>query len=124
MQKILFIAGISILFGMFLLVPGLTVASGSETTGAILDVLHSRGDITDAQYEELKGKAEKEDRGFITCFDKRLHIDSADGRFKMEIGGRIMMDAGCITADRGLKASADASGNPFEGLGGTPAATG
>ncbi len=117
MQRILFIAGVTVLFGMFILFPSLPEANGAEITQEILEILHSRGDITDEKYEELKQKAAKEDRGFSTTFDKVLHVDSDDGLFKFQIGGRIMIDAAHVSSDRQMEAAADANGNAFEGTG-------
>ncbi len=117
MRNIIFLAGLVVLFGLFLMVPGLSVAVGSETTEAILDILHDRGDLSDEAYAELKRKAAKEERGFNTFFDRELHIDAADGRFRLQIGGRIMMDAGHISADERFEAAAAAAGSDFEGSG-------
>src|SRR6056297_1361468 len=109
--------GVMILFGMLLLAAGLPEAQAGDTTEAILDILHEKGDITDQEYEELKKKAKEEDQGFKTYFDKRLHIDSPDGRFKFRIGGRILLDAAAIDADDGFEAAEDAAGQTFEGTG-------
>src|SRR6056297_3130763 len=83
----------------FLVAVALPAAGADDVTEKILDILHERGDITDQEYEDLKEQAkeeeaaEKESRGFKTYFDKRLHIDSPDGRFRFRIGGRLLIDA-------------------------------
>jgi len=94
-----------------------SVVRADEATEAILDVLHSRGDISDETYEELMEKEKKEDKGFDAYFDKRLHVDSKDGQFKLRVGGRLMMDMVAINADKGFEAAEDATGNTFEGTG-------
>ena len=88
-----------------------------EATEAILDVLHSRGDISDETYEKLMEKEKKEDQGFDAYFDKRLHVDSNDGQFKLRVGGRLMMDMVAIDADDGFETAEDATGKTFEGTG-------
>ena len=117
MRKKLAATCVIILFGSVIFASVLPQAFAGETTEAILDILHEKGDITDQQYEELKEKAREEDKGFETYFDKRLHIDSNDGRFKFRIGGRILLDAAVTDADDGFEAAEDASGNTFEGSG-------
>ncbi len=107
----------------FLVAVALPAAGADDVTEKILDILHERGDITDQEYEDLKEQAkeeeaaEKESRGFKTYFDKRLHIDSPDGRFRFRIGGRLLIDAAGIDADHGLEAAADAAGETFQGTG-------
>ncbi len=92
-------------------------AMAGETTEAILEILHERGDITDQEYEDLQKKARKEDRGFDTCFDRRLHIDSRNGRVKLQIGGRILIDAVAVDAEKEMDNAADTVGEAFEGTG-------
>jgi len=96
-----------------------TAATAGETTEKLLDILHERGNITDEEYEELKKTAEEEEgRRFETYFDKRLHINSRDGRFKFRIGGRILIDGAVVNADDGFEAAEDApGGETFEGSG-------
>ena len=117
MQKLLLAAVITVLFGMFLLLPNLSEAKSSEITREILDILHSQGDISDEKYEALKEKAAKEDDGFTTSFNKQLSINSTDGRFKIQAGGRIMIDAGHFSADKAMEAAAGKAGFAFEGNG-------
>lgn len=105
--------GVMIFFGMILLATGLPEAKAGDTTEAILEILHDKGDITDQEYEELKKKAREEEQGYKTYFDKRLHFDSPNDRFKFRIGGRILLDAAAIDADEGFEASAQ----NFEGTG-------
>ena len=117
MQKLLFAAVITVLFGMFILLPALSEAKNSEITQEILDILHTQGDITDEKYKALTEKAAKEEGGFTTSFNKQLSIDSTDGRFKIQVGGRIMIDAGHFNADKTMEAAAVKSGYDFEGTG-------
>lgn len=117
MKKILLIAGVAVIFGMFSFFSNLSEARGAEVTQEILDILHASGDITDEKYEELKKKAAKEESNLVASFDKGLCFDSTDGRFKIQVGGRIMIDAAHVNADGAMASAADAAGNDFEGTG-------
>ncbi|MFO7762045.1 MAG: porin [Desulfobia sp.] len=117
MSKNLLIRHIILLFGSFLLIAGLPEARAGSTMEEVLDILHSRGDITEVKYEELKDMARKEDRGLETYFDNNLHINSGDGRFKFQIGGRILIDMVSIEGDEGFEKAEAASGETFEGTG-------
>ena len=92
-------------------------ANAGETTEALLEILHSRGHISDQEYQDLKEKSPKKETDFTTRFDKQLKIQSGDGRFQFQIGGRIMIDAAYIQADKDMETAADAAGNLFEGSG-------
>lgn len=111
---------VMILFGSILFAIGLPeTRAGESTTEKLLDILHERGNITDEEYEELKRTAREEEKHeFETYFDKRLHINSKDGRFKFRIGGRILVDGAVINADDAFEAAEDApGGDTFEGSG-------
>lgn len=118
MIKKLSIMFVMILSSSILLASGLPEARAANTTEKLLDILRSRGNITEKEYKELKRTArEEKSRGFETYFDKRLHIDSKDGRFKLQIGGRILIDAAAVNADDGFDAAEDITGETFEGTG-------
>lgn len=117
MQKILFIVGITVLFGSFILFPDSSEANDKKVIPEILDILHSRGDIPDKKYEELKQKAATENQVFSKIYDNIFHVDSNDCRFKIQIGGRIMIDMSHVNAGKALETAAKASDNTIDGTG-------
>jgi phosphate-selective porin OprO/OprP len=72
----------------------------------ILDILRANNQITEVQYDTLMEKAKKEQlqpKDFEAFWDNGLKFKSADGNFKMHIGGRIQTDWAYIDADDDLK---------------------
>lgn len=93
--KLNVLCGSALLGGLSLLtVP----AHADEATMEILDILRSKGDISEEQYEDLKNKAKDEQGPKITTKDK-LKIESADGKFSWEFFGRMMFDAAVYDDD-------------------------
>ncbi len=90
-------------------------------TEEILDILKEQGQISDSRYRELMEKAEEEEVSgakLIPYWDEGLGFASPDGRFEIEIGGRIMVDWATISADDQFEAEIEAAeGNPLEGDG-------
>ncbi len=91
------------------------------TTEEILDILKEQGQISDTQYRELMDKAEEEEVSgarLVPYWDEGLGFASPDGRFEIEIGGRIMVDWATIGADDEFEAEIEeAEGDPLEGDG-------
>ena len=90
-------------------------------TEEILDILKEQGQISDSQYQEILEKAEEEEvsgAGLVPYWNEGLGFASPDGRFEVEIGGRIMVDWATISADDKFDAEIEeAEGDPLEGDG-------
>jgi phosphate-selective porin len=81
-----------------------TVAAGKTVAEEILDILRANGQITETQYEVLLEKARSEQRALPAVaaaeepetlrvyWRNGIHMDSADQRFRLKIGGRINND--------------------------------
>ena len=68
----------------------------------ILDILRSRDEITEEQYNDLlkKAKAEKEKpETFRLYWNKGIRLDSHDNKFRIRMGGRIQNDWAVYDAD-------------------------
>ncbi len=92
----------------------------------ILDILKANGQISEQQYRDLMIKAQAEDekveaasglsqkvegleknvgkKNFLAAYWKSgLRLDSADGKFKLKVGGRIMNDWAVYSTDEELR---------------------
>ncbi len=84
----------------------------------ILEILKANHQITPQQYDQLMEKAKKERlsaNDFRVFFKEGLNLQTAEGNFKMKIGGRIMTDFAVVGADDELEAAfEDLEGHGFE----------
>ncbi|MCS3903970.1 phosphate-selective porin OprO/OprP [Methylohalomonas lacus] len=106
--KLNVLCGSALLGGLSLLtVP----AHADEATMEILEILRSKGDISQEKYEELKAKSEKADSEKVKITTKeKFAVKSADGNWEWGIGGRIMADYAIYDNDT------DSSGMEVPGL--------
>ncbi len=106
--KLNVLCGSALLGGLSLL----TVPThADEATMEILEILRSKGDISQEKYEELKAKSEKADSERVKITTKeKFAVKSADGNWEWGIGGRIMADYAIYDNDT------DSSGMEVPGL--------
>ena len=101
-------------------------AQAKNVAAEILDILKANGQISEQQYRDLMIKAQAEDeqaeaasgltqkvegleknvgkKNFLAAYWKSgLRLDSADGEFKLKIGGRIMNDWAVYSTDKKLR---------------------
>ncbi len=116
-------------FCVGLIVVGLLLprpAQAKNVAAEILDILKANGQISEEQYRALMIKAQAEDekvaaasdltqkvaglennvgkKNFLAAYWKSgLRLDSADGQFKLKIGGRIMNDWAVYSTDKALR---------------------
>ena len=116
-------------FCVGLVAAGLLVARPAQAKNVaaeILDILKANGQISEQQYRDLMIKAQAEDeqaeaasgltqkvegleksvgkKNFLAAYWKNgLRLDSADGEFKLKIGGRIMNDWAVYGTDKDLR---------------------
>jgi phosphate-selective porin OprO/OprP len=117
-----------VVLGCALLWTGLATGQEKSVTEEILDILRSKGQISEEKYEELlkKAEAEKEPSTFRVYWKEGIRLDSHDGRFKLKFTGRIMNDWAVFSEDSDTEAFFNedfGSGAEFRrarlGLGGT-----
>jgi phosphate-selective porin OprO/OprP len=106
--------------------------SQKTVTEEVLDILRAQGTIDDAKYDELKRRAEEEQRardaaaqqapatpaptasaaappatpdpeGWKAYFKDNLRIERNDGKYKFKFGGRIQYDIAGISSDQELQ---------------------
>jgi phosphate-selective porin OprO/OprP len=90
--------------GLWMLGAGPAIAAGRSVAEEILDILRANGQITEQQYGVLLEKARSEQQTlpavsaaekpetFRAYWNKGIRLESADKRFKMKLGGRLMQD--------------------------------
>ena len=101
-------------------------AQAKNVAAEILDILKANGQISEQQYRDLMIKAQAEDekveaasglsqkvegleknvgkKNFLAAYWKSgLRLDSADGKFKLKVGGRIMNDWAVYSTDEELR---------------------
>ncbi len=101
-------------------------AQAKNVAAEILDILKANGQISEEQYRDLMIKAQAEDekveaassltqkvegleknvgkKNFLAAYWKSgLRLDSADGQFKLKIGGRIMNDWAVYSTDKKVR---------------------
>ena len=101
-------------------------AQAKNVAAEILDILKANGQISEQQYRDLMIKAQAEDekveaasgltqkvegleknvgkKNFLAAYWKDgLRLDSADGKFKLKVGGRIMNDWAVYSTDEELR---------------------
>jgi len=92
-----------------------------SVTEQILDILKEEGKISDEKYQELTAKAQEEkgkDTDFNVYWKDGLRFESNDGQFKMQLGGRVMVDWANIDADNPMRREIEQEeGNSLEGNG-------
>lgn len=93
-----------VVLGLWMLGAGPAVAAGKTVAEEILDILRANGQITETQYEVLLEKARSEQRSLPSVaaveepetlrvyWRNGIHLDSANKRFRLKIGGRINND--------------------------------
>ncbi|NIM98411.1 MAG: hypothetical protein GTO24_10130, partial [candidate division Zixibacteria bacterium] len=117
-----------IALGFALLWAGLAAAQEKGVTEEILDILRSKGQISEEKYDELlkKAEAEKKPSTFRLYWKDGIRLDSHDEKFKLQITGRIMNDWAVFNEDSNTQAFFNeefGSGTEFRrarlGLGGT-----
>lgn len=86
-------------------------ASAGMTNEKLLSVLLQNGAINDKQFEELSKLAAEDEKAAAKALEDEVSVSlkggsfkmkSADGNFKMQIGGRIMADAAWYDDDTGM----------------------
>ncbi len=109
---------------MLLPATGVIAAEGKVTAEEILEILRSKGIVSEQQYSEIVKKAEeekvKQEKDYTVEWKNGLRINRNDGAFKIKIGGRIHFDVGAISPDSSLEANEDAGiygGNALDGNG-------
>ena len=116
-------------FCVGLVAAGLLLArpvQAKNVAAEILDILKANGQISEQQYRDLMIKAQAEDekveaasglsqkvegleknvgkKNFLAAYWKSgLRLDSADGKFKLKVGGRIMNDWAVYSTDEELR---------------------
>ena len=121
--------GLGLAFCVGLVAAGLLLArpiQAKNVAAEILDILKANGQISEQQYRDLMIKAQAEDekveaasgltqkvegleknvgkKNFLAAYWKGgLRLDSADGQFKLKIGGRIQNDWAVYSTDEELR---------------------
>lgn len=97
---------------------------GNVTAEEILEILKTKGIVSEQQYNEIVQKATeekvKEEKEYTVKWDNGLNISRNDGIFKVNFGGRIHYDLASISSDSGLGANESGGlygGNALEGSG-------
>jgi phosphate-selective porin OprO/OprP len=120
---ILILAGFTMIVAAWQLTGGATASAAEKSVSQeILDILRDKGEISEQQYNELKAKAEAEqkDQGEWKAYWKSgFRVERQDGKFKSRWGGRIMLDWAAINADDQFEDQLEAAGEdpPLEGTG-------
>jgi phosphate-selective porin OprO/OprP len=77
--------------------PLCSASAESESDNQLADILLKKGTITQQEYNELK-EASKDDV-HVSTKGGHLKFSSADGRFKFQLGGRLMVDTAAFWDD-------------------------
>jgi len=116
LKKICLMAGVFILLWSFVLQPAM--AEEDAVSREIITILYKNGDISDETRRELLDKLEKADPKkpvLNASWNNGMRLESEDGAFKLQIGGRILNDWAATHADQSLEQAFD--GQTLEGTG-------
>jgi len=125
MRRVWF-ASVLALVGVWSLLVGTAGSAEKSVAEEILDILRANDQITEQQYETLlvKARSEKESlpavaaeakpEDFRVYWKKGLRFDSADKRFKLQIGGRIMNDWAWVSEDNDIETTIGRQANNTE----------
>lgn len=105
--------------------PAWAETKGNVTAEEILEILKSKGIVTEQQYNEIVEKAAeekvKEEKEYTVKWNNGINVNRNDGAFKVKFGGRIHYDLANISADSGLEGNESGGlygGNAIDGSGG------
>lgn len=105
---------VSVIAGSLFLFFYISKVSADETSEAILKLLVKKGVVTQKEVDELRAEirraeekktaaAERKQRDFQVYWKEGLRLNTADKKFKLKIGGRIMADVAWMNSKGDMK---------------------